>query len=221
MRYIEAGTGRHWVFVCDAQDAAGRRLVVLRGEDGAQIALDAQALPPHSNAPFTIAVSGTGGAEDIEALKETLQGIRHTSTIRFVAMPVFFAALGALVGAQIEHGTFRPHGLHVVALAGLMLSLFFCVFDIVLSRNLIRMWGAAKKLAARPPWEAVFAQRGRHDRRDVALWAVRITLFLPYAAGAAYWAWLLACGAPIAAFAGGLLPLMLALAIWWRAHPAA
>ena len=112
------------------------------------------------------------------------------------------------------------HGFDVVALSGLFLSVMFCLFDIVLSRNLIRMWEAAKKLAHSAPWNAVFAQREKNDRRHVMLWLVRYTLFLPYALGAGFWSMLIWTDA---AWAGGLallLSVLFAAVVWWRAHPA-
>lgn len=222
MDYIEVKTGHRWTFVGAAPDAQGTMQVLLRRADGTQGVFEQQALPPHSGARFSVAAESASGvsAAEVDALKETLLGVRHTSAIRFVALPIFVAASGALGNTLLEGDSYRMHGFDVIALSGLFLSIVFCVFDIVLSRNLIRMWEAVKRLAHSAPWKAVFAQREQNDRGNVMLWLVRYTLFLPYALGTGFWSLRVWADTPWAGGAALLLSLLFSAVVWWRAHSA-
>ena len=115
-----------------------------------------------------------------EPIQETLALIRAQSTIRFVMLPVILVALAVLAEAFYTKPDIPPL---LTAAAALLLSAFACVFETVLSRNLITWWGALRQTPGFDArWRPVVAHRNQR-----ALWFARWALFLPYAISLAFW----------------------------------
>lgn len=115
-----------------------------------------------------------------EAIKETLALIRAHSTIRFVMLPFILGALAVLAHAFYLEPR-MPRSL--MAAVALSVSGFACVFEAVLSRNLIRWWRALREMPGfEVRWRPVLAHRNGH-----ALWWARWALFLPYAVSLVFW----------------------------------
>lgn len=217
MLFKHKTTHELWEFVCEAKATDGQVLVVLRNATGDQTAVPKSLLPPEKAATYLVENSGAD-INASEARKETLQGIRHTSAIRFVAMPVYFAVSGALANAWIEDKR-QPLGeWDLISIAGLLVALVFVVFDIVLSRNLIRLWRAVQLQSMTDPWKMVWAHRGDPNNFDPFLWTVRFFLFLPYAAGVAYWTLQVFChSTPWIAAGTSACLLAIAWSVWEKA----
>lgn len=115
-----------------------------------------------------------------EPIQETLALIRAHSTIRFVMLPFILGAL-----AVLAHAFYSAPGIprHLTAAVALAVAAFACVFETVLSRNLITWWRALRRAPGFDArWEPVVAHRN-----DQALWSARWALFLPYAVALAFW----------------------------------
>jgi hypothetical protein len=209
-------TSEFWEFVYEANSSDGKALVVLRNAAGDQRAVLKTSLPPEKDSEYLVENSGADISAS-EAMKETLQVIRHTSAIRFVAMPVYFATSGALANAWIEYKRQPLGNWDLIAIAGLLIAVVFVVFDIVLSRNLIRLWRAVQAQSKAAPWNMVWAHRGDSGKVDPFLWTVRFFLFLPYAGGVAYWTLQVCSSTPWVAAVVGALLLLFAFFVWFKA----
>lgn len=193
----------------------GPTLAVLRRADGSTELLPAAQLGPDDQ-------PASHWADDAETTRqiitELLLSVRHISTIRFLALPVFFAAFGALADAYLKAGGTGYADRALIPWLGAGLALGFAVFETVLSRNLIVWWRSIAELAADSAW----GQLNSH-RSNAALWPVRLTLYAPYPCALAYW-----LHKALACLGTAALPLALLLAllasglsalVWWRAHP--
>lgn len=113
-------------------------------------------------------------------IQETLTLIRSHSTIRFAMLPFILGAL-----AVLAHAFYREPGIprHLTATVALTVAAFACVFETVLSRNLITWWQALRQT---PGFDARWGPVVAH-RNDQALWSARWALFLPYAVSLVFW----------------------------------
>lgn len=215
--------GKTFEWVATAKDGKGAGLVVIRGEDGQCTALPDTAFPPSTSATYRVLDRST--AEIGEVIKELTQNIRHTSNLRFVAMPVFFATMGGISSAWID-GNYRlyfqllDHTLSWAAVAGFLVALVFVVFDAVLSRNLIRLWAELRRLAARAgDWRSLLAHRGKDkDSSDRTLHVVRFVLSCPYVLCFGYWLMRLLPdgGAGTGAAIVATLVVIVVVQLYWR-----
>jgi hypothetical protein len=121
-------------------------------------------------------------AEAREVVKELLQSVRAVSGLRFTAMTVFLTAIG---GVSYGFYVLKPDDDRwQIALAGAAISIFFAVFEIALSNNLIRYWQAIEILSR----DDSHWKRLTHHRVDTGVLAlIRAAFLLMPALAAAWW----------------------------------
>lgn len=111
--------------------------------------------------------------------KASLELFKHYSGIRFLLLPLFFTTMGSTAIAYwtVISGSVQVLELTLsISLAGMLLSLFFCVYEIRLSLTLLKMSNLLPTALA--PL--------RHGR--VWGWVTTVTLLL-YGAPFVFWSW--------------------------------
>jgi hypothetical protein len=222
MRVVKnSDSGLSWTFMTCASAADGRRHVVLKPDNGTPVCVE--------YTEFIKDYSMEGEAARVAAsdvVKETLNSIRQTSTLRFAALAVFVAAFGALAAGLLNtaHVTTPPapgslvlpppfDWFHWIAGAGLILATIGSVFEFVLSRNLNCWWQALKERDTKGEWSIIFAHRN-----GFALWIARIALFLPYPSMFAFWIYLLTKDIAVATVPPAVL-FVAVIVLWFFARP--
>lgn len=175
---------KKWELVChisDEKTPIGQ--VVLRGEDGRTQLFPATDLVGDGKLPRLLVCNAPNAGNTLaEAIRETLQIIRNTSNIRFLALPVFFTSFGVLAKIYLSPDD-KLQDKQLIPALGLGMAFAFLAFETVLSRNLIAWWKAIAAGAAETAWTMTHAHRN-----EVALWSARLVLFSPYPVALAYWA---------------------------------
>jgi hypothetical protein len=120
-----------------------------------------------------------------QVIRETLLLARQMSTVRFAAVPVFFAATGAIAKFYVSEANAisAPTDERILPLVGLFTAILFLVVETVISYNLICFYTEIKDRDRDGYWSPVYA----HRTNGSILWAARIALLSPYPLTAAYW----------------------------------
>jgi hypothetical protein len=217
MRVVKnSDSARSYTFVTCASGTDGGRQVVLKPDSGASVLVEySEFIRDYSSEDDPARVASA------DVVKETLNSIRQTSTLRFAALAVFMGAFGALASSLLNalhadalktpDAQVLPAPLdwfHWLVGAGLLLAGVGAVFEFVLARNLKCWWEALQKSAPKDAWSTIFAPRSTGT-----LWAARIALFLPYPCMLAFWLYLLTKNMTYAAAPSGLL-LVIVLLLW-------
>lgn len=126
------------------------------------------------------------GPVSTEAIKETLNLIRHHSTVRYTALPLIITASAILVKAdKAQEALFAED---FIPIAGLWLAIIGVVFEIILSRNLICWWGSIDSHITQRDhidsngWRMIVS-----NRNPLILRVIRFVLFSPYLIAIYYW----------------------------------
>lgn len=169
-----------WQFVCSSEDNTTAPPIIrvnLKGQNGKIINIT----QPVFLTDYSLVDSEQSKSNcEAETIKEILNSIRYTGTIRFVAFPFLLSAFAVLANAAYI-GKINPS---LIAVTGLGLSLVAVIFEIIFSWNLICWWNELGKLAKNTSWNMLVVHRHKF-----ALLAARAALFAPYAAAFAFWSY--------------------------------
>ena len=108
-----------------------------------------------------------------------LEMFKHYSGVRFLMLPLFFTSMGAILVAYwtvLSNGVPTPALLRWVAFGGLLLSLFFSVYEYRLSETLLRVSTAL-------PESMATIKHKRH------FGAVTVATLMLYGVPSLFWLW--------------------------------
>lgn len=143
-----------------------------------------------------------------DATKELLASARHYSGMRFGMMGVFIVLSALLVNVlfSVDKSAEQVGGPHSIAIFGILASIWFFVFECLLSYNLLRLWGKIESEG-----EATLKDIWPH-RSGWAVWVARLVLPAPYLLAAGYWLKLITNQCLPGLF--WILPVMVWLSMW-------
>lgn len=118
-----------------------------------------------------------------EATKELLASARHYSGMRFGMMGVFIVLSALLVRALFpERVTVDEVGDQAsIAFFGILASIWFFMFECLLSYNLLKLWGKIQS-DGKEEFQNIWPHR-----TDWAVWFARLVLPVPYLLAFGYW----------------------------------